>query len=417
MFVFSRLEIKVARHYLFSHRRDSFISVAVFVSFIGVMIGVMALIVVMSVMNGFRADIIKRVLGVNGHIIVYPNYSQFKDYKSIENRLSSISDVKKVLPFVNGQAFISNMGLGGSGVSVRGIEETDFTNITGSFVDFYGNKSDIFMNGRGIVIGENLAKNLDVIVGDKVKLISPNGDVTPLGTYIRSKTYTVSAIFKTTISDYDSGMIYMSLKEAKFYFNLKNDISGIEIFAENPDKITTINKSIQEILGYDVSVIDWRQRYKSLFSAMEIENNAMFVILTLIVFVASLNIVSSLIMLVKEKSRDIAVLRTMGASISSIMRIFFMIGAFVGISGTFVGVISGILISLNIDLIRKFILNTFGIVIFDINAYALTELPVQISWHEVLWVIIMAVLLSFFATIFPSWRASRVDPVKTLRYE
>ncbi|RPD36927.1 lipoprotein-releasing ABC transporter permease subunit [Candidatus Liberibacter solanacearum] len=416
MSFFTRFEVAIAWRYLFSRRKESFISIASSVSFIGVMIGVMALIVVMSVMNGFRADMIKRILGINGHIIIQQKYYPLVDYQSLSKKLSSIPDVTQVSPFVTGQAFISSINSRGSGVSVRGISSKDFSHIKKSFSRFYGGLSD-FDQGKGIVIGEDLARALGVSIGDKIKILSPYGDITPLGIGNRSKSYTVSAIFQIRIPDYDSGMIYMPLEEAQLYFNIENAVSGIEIFVKDPDMIQKSRQNIIDIFGNDVSIIDWQQRYQMFFYAMQVESNAMFVILALIVLVASLNIISGLVMLVKEKRRDIAILRTMGARISSIMAIFFMIGAFIGISGTCVGVIIGILISVNVEVIRQFFLNAFGVVIFDTEAYLLTELPSKISWIEVSWIVAMTVFLSLLATIFPSWKASRIDPVKSLRYE
>ncbi|ADR52709.1 lipoprotein releasing system, transmembrane protein, LolC/E family [Candidatus Liberibacter solanacearum CLso-ZC1] len=416
MIFFSRFEVAIAWRYLFSRRKESFISIASSVSFIGVMIGVMALIVVMSVMNGFRADMIKRILGINGHIIIQQKYYPLVDYQSLSKKLSSIPDVTQVSPFVTGQAFISSMNSRGSGVSVRGISSKDFSHIKKSFSRFYGGLND-FDQGKGIVIGEDLARVLGISIGDKIKILSPYGDITPLGIGTRSKSYTVSAIFQIRIPDYDSGMIYMPLEEAQLYFNIENAVSGIEIFVKDPDMIEKSRKNIIDIFGNDVSIVDWQQRYQMFFYAMQVESNAMFVILALIVLVASLNIISGLVMLVKEKRRDIAILRTMGARISSIMAIFFMIGAFIGISGTCAGVIIGILISVNVEVIRQFFLNAFGVVIFDTEAYLLTELPSKISWIEVSWIVAMTVFLSLLATIFPSWKASRIDPVKALRYE
>ncbi|MBL0849051.1 MAG: lipoprotein-releasing ABC transporter permease subunit [Candidatus Liberibacter ctenarytainae] len=407
----------VAWRYLFLSHKKAFVSVSAMISFIGVMIGVMALIVVMSVMNGFRADIISRILGINGHIIVQPIYSPLTNYHSLLNQIGSIQDVTKLFPYLNGQAFISGLNVGGSGVSVRGISQKDFLNIGDSFSQFEGAQSDDFDQGKGIFIGESLAKSLGVFIGDRIKLFSPDGDITPLGKGIRSKSYTVAAIFQTRISEYDGGIIYMSLKEAQLYYNMEGAVSGIEIFVKDPDMVKNVRVQIEQKLGRDMSIEDWQTRYQVFFSAMEVERNAMFVILALIVLVASLNIVSSLVMLVKERRKDIAILRTMGASTSSIMRIFFMVGAFIGLSGTCFGVIGGILISLNVEAIRKFFLRFFGVVIFDTKAYLLSELPSKISWTEILWIIIIAVLLSLLATIFPSRKASQIDPVKALRYE
>ncbi|XCD38402.1 lipoprotein-releasing ABC transporter permease subunit [Candidatus Liberibacter asiaticus] len=417
MSIFSRFEVIVAWRYLFSNRKNAFISIASFISFIGVMIGVMALIVVMSVMNGFREDMIKRVLGINGHVVIQQKYYPLVDYQFIANRLDFIPDVIKVLPFVSGQAFVSGLSSGGSGVLVRGISNSDFSYLQNSFSRFYGNVSNDFDRGKGVIIGKDLARNLGISIGDKINILSPYGDVTPMGMGIRSKSYTVLGMFRMRFPDYDNGMVYMSLQEAQLYFNLENAVSGIEVFVKDPDAIEKTHENIVRILGNGVVVIDWQQSYQIFFSAMKVESNAMFVILALIVLVAALNIISSLVMLVQERRRDIAILRTMGARISSIMSIFFMIGAFIGIAGTGMGMIVGILISCNVEAIRKFFLHTLGVVIFDTEAYLLTELPSKISWVEVSWIISMALALSLLATIFPSWKASRIDPVKVLRGE
>ncbi|MBA5724325.1 lipoprotein-releasing ABC transporter permease subunit [Liberibacter sp. Z1] len=417
MSFFPKFERMIAWRYLFSRRNEAFISVSAILSFVGVMLGVMALIVVMSVMNGFRSTIITRILGISGHITVQPRYFPFKNYNSLVDQLSSIPDVTKVLPFISGQAFISGHNPGGSGVSVRGLTRNDFLKLFDSTSDISYDKEDKFDEGKGIYIGESLADSLGISLGDTIKILSPDGDITPLGIGARSKSYTVSAIFQTRVHDHDSGIIYMPLKEAQLYFNIENAISGIDIFIKDPDLVARTCDKIQGIFGGEVSVVDWRQRYHTFFSAMEVEHNVMFIILTLIVLVASLNIISGLVMLVKEKGRDIAILRTIGASSDSIMRIFFMIGAFIGFSGTCAGVLSGVAISLNIEAIRQFLLRYFGVVIFNTDVYFFSELPAKISWLEVSLVVIMAICLSFIATIFPSRRASRIDPVKALRYE
>ncbi|AKK19772.1 lipoprotein-releasing ABC transporter permease subunit [Candidatus Liberibacter africanus] len=412
MRIFSKFEVIVAWRYLFSSHKDAFISIASFISFFGIMIGVMVLIVVMSVMNGLRADMIKRVLGINGHIIIQQRHYPLVHYKAISNKLISISDVTRVAPFVSGQAFVSSLSSVGSGVMVRGISKNDFSQLKKSFKGFHGNISNGFDQGE-IVIGQDLARNLGVAIGDKVQLLVP----TMPGMAIRSKFYTIAAIFNMRFPEYDNGVIYMSLRESQLYFNFENAVSGIEVFVKDPDSIEKTHKNIFDILGNSVSIVDWRQRYQMFFSAMEVESNVMFVILALIVLVASLNIISSLIMLVQERRRDIAILRTMGAQNFSIMSIFLMIGSFIGVSGTGAGMIFGVLISRNVEAVRHFFLHTFGIVVFDIDAYLLTELPSKISWIEVSWIMIMSLSLSLFATIIPSWKASRIDPIKVLRYE
>ncbi|WP_244392107.1 ABC transporter permease [Candidatus Liberibacter asiaticus] len=269
MSIFSRFEVIVAWRYLFSNRKNAFISIASFISFIGVMIGVMALIVVMSVMNGFREDMIKRVLGINGHVVIQQKYYPLVDYQFIANRLDFIPDVIKVLPFVSGQAFVSGLSSGGSGVLVRGISNSDFSYLQNSFSRFYGNVSNDFDRGKGVIIGKDLARNLGISIGDKINILSPYGDVTPMGMGIRSKSYTVLGMFRMRFPDYDNGMVYMSLQEAQLYFNLENAVSGIEVFVKDPDAIEKTHENIVRILGNGVVVIDWQQRYQIFFSCYE----------------------------------------------------------------------------------------------------------------------------------------------------
>ncbi|AMC13314.1 multidrug ABC transporter substrate-binding protein [Liberibacter crescens] len=414
---FSKFEWMIAWRYLRSNRNTKFISVIAGFSFLGVMLGVATLIIVMSVMNGFRSDIISRILGINGHIIVQPIDTAFKDYDSFSKKLSSIQGIKLAIPLVEGQVFASGKSIGGSGALVRGIRKDDLLKLNIVSSNIVSGKLTDFYSGEQVVIGSRLAEILGVSVGDKIKLLSPEGDITPFGVNARIKSYYVSAIFQTRITEYDNGMIYMPLRDAQMYFNFGEEVPLIELFLDNPEYVQEIRMEIEKTVKRQLIITDWRQRNQVFFSAMETERNVMFIILTLIVFVASLNIISGLTMIVTDKGKDIAILRTMGATAASIMRIFFITGATIGVIGTCVGVLMGILISYNIEKIRQFLSWLFGTVMFDPEVYFLSALPVKISWIETLLVIVMTLVLSFLASIFPAWKASHLDPVQALRYE
>jgi lipoprotein-releasing system permease protein len=262
-----------------------------------------------------------------------------------------------------------------------------------------------------------MAEQLGITAGGTITLVAPEGDVTPMGVNPRVKSYTVSAIFEIGMSEYDASIIFMPLEEAQLYFNAEGIAQSIELFVTNPDLVDDLRQPIEDAAGRQVLISDWRDRNKTFFSALQVERNVMFMILTLIVLVAALNIVSGLIMLVKDKGSDIAILRTMGASSGSIMRIFFMTGAAIGIVGTFAGVLLGVIVCLNVESIRQFFSWISGTTLFNPELYFLSQLPADMNPGETISVVVMAISLSFLATIFPAWRASRLDPVQALRYE
>ena len=274
-----------------------------------------------------------------------------------------------------------------------------------------------FAAGQGVLVGSRLAAQLGLSAGDRITLISPEGDVTPMGVNPRVKSYTVSGIFEIGMSEYDATIIYMPLEESQAYFNADGLVQSIELFIDNPDNVDTVRPLVEAAAGRQIFITDWRQRNQTFFSALQVERNVMFMILTLIVLVAALNIISGLIMLVKDKGSDIAILRTMGAGAGAIMRIFFMTGAAIGIVGTLAGVALGVLVCLNIESIRQFFSWVSGTILFDPQLYFLSQLPAEMSVSETVSVVVMALTLSFIATIFPAWRASRLDPVQALRYE
>ncbi len=414
---FSGFERMVAWRYLRARRKEAFISVIAGFSFIGIMLGVATLIIVMAVMNGFRTELVSRILGINGHMIVQAVDQPLSDYAGLAERFAAVSGVTMALPLVEGQTLASGREGAGTGALVRGIRPDDLTKLTVVSSNIRSGDMVGFATGQGVLIGSRMGAQLGLAAGDTITLVSPEGDVTPLGVNPRVKSYPVSGIFEIGMSEYDASIIYMPLEEAQLYFNVEGIVQSIELFIADPDAVDELRPQIEEAAGRQIFLTDWRQRNQTFFSALQVERNVMFMILTLIVLVAALNIISGLIMLVKDKASDIAILRTMGATSGAIMRIFFMTGAAIGTVGTIAGVFLGVIVCLNIESIRQFFSWVSGTVLFDPELYFLSQLPADMNMSETLSVVIMALSLSFMATIFPAWRASRLDPVQALRYE
>jgi lipoprotein-releasing system permease protein len=413
---FAPFEWLVASRYLRARRKEGFISVTAAVSFLGIMLGVATLIIVMSVMNGFRKDLFAKILGLNGHIVVYRVGEPFTDYMAMAEKVRTARGVTHAMPLIEGQVMVSSsvVALGGA---VRGIREEDIKSLPLVAKNVRYGTLDGFDQQTGIAVGMRLANALRVNVGDTITLVSPRGAATPFGTAPRSKPYVVSAIFELGMSEYDKTMIFMPLAEAQRYFSKNEEVDVLEVVVDDPERVGEYAHGLREAAGPSINVTDWRQRNETFFTVLEVERNVMFIILSLIVLVAALNIISGLMMLVKDKGRDIAILRTMGATKGAVMRVFLITGASIGVVGTIAGLVLGVTFCWHIEEIRQFVSWLVGTRLFDPNVYYLTKLPAEINPVETGFIVMMSLVLSVMATLYPSWRASRLDPVEALRYE
>jgi lipoprotein-releasing system permease protein len=413
---FSPFEWMLAGRYLRARRKEGFISVIAGFSFLGIMLGVATLIIVMAVMNGFRKDLFSKIMGLNGHVIVTRVDRPFDDYADIAAKIATVPGVKSALPLIEGQVMVSSavQALGGL---VRGISEDSLKHLTLVSENVKLGTIEGFDKQTGIAMGSRLANQLRVSIGDTVTLVSPRGAATPFGTAPRSKPYLITAIFELGMSEYDRMMIFMPLAEAQKYFSKGSEVDVLEVVVDDPEKVHLFSADIRAAAGQDLAITDWRSRNETFFTVLEVERNVMFIILSLIVLVAALNIISGLMMLVKDKGRDIAILRTMGASKGSIMRVFLITGASIGIVGTIAGLILGVVFCWNIDTIKNAVTWITGTTVFDPSVYYLTRLPADIDVRETAGIVLMAFALSIVATIYPSWKASKLDPVEALRYE
>lgn len=412
---FSGFEWLLAGRYLRTRRREGFVSVIAGFSFLGIMLGVATLIIVMSVMNGFRKELLEKIIGVNGHIFATPIDRPLDDYDAVASRLLKIPGVKLAIPLVEGQALASSSSGGNGGVLVRGVREADIKGIPFIGGNVRRGTLDGFDKSGGIAIGMRLANNLGVQVGDTVTIVSPRGASTPFGTAPRIKAYPVQAIFEIGMTEFDATFVYMPLGEAQAYFNRDGDVNVIEIFVDNPDNTQVVRDAIEADAPRPLVLSDWRQRNRTFFNALEVERNVMFIILTLIVLVAALNIVSGLIMLVKDKTADIAIMRTMGASRGTVLRVFLITGAAIGVIGTLAGLGLGIVFATNIKSIMAGLNLITGANLWDPTVRFLSDIPSVVDWREVASVVGMALGLSLLATLYPAWKAARLDPVQALR--
>ena len=415
---FAPFEWLLALRYLRARRKEGFISVIAGFSFIGIVLGVATLIIVMAVMNGFRNQLFEKILGLNGHVVVYKlaGAGPFDDYEMVARKIATVPGVRHAVPLIEGQVMVSSpiQAVGGL---VRGVTEEGLRSLPLVSNNVVMGSIAAFDEGDGIAIGSRLAGALGVRLGDAVTLISPRGSSTPFGTAPRSKPYRIAAIFEMGMSEYDRTMLFMPLAEAKKYFSRGAQVDVLEVMVEEPQKVDSYLEALKTAAGEDLGFTSWRQRNQTFFTVLEVERTVMFIILSLIVLVAALNIISGLMMLVKDKGRDIAILRTMGATKSAVMRVFLITGASIGVVGTIAGFIIGVVFCWNIEAIRQFVQWLTGTTLMDPTVYYLTRLPADIDPRETVFIVMMALVLSVLATLYPSWRASRLDPVEALRYE
>jgi lipoprotein-releasing system permease protein len=413
---FSAYEWLLASRYLRARRAEGFISVIAGFSFTGIMLGVATLIIVMAVMNGFRNELFSKILGLNGHIIINKIGGPFEDYDAVAKRIAAMPGVKAAMPLIEGQVMVSS-AVQATGALVRGMTEEGMRSLPLVSDNIRFGSLNGFGQGTGIAIGTRLANMLRVNVGDTITLVSPRGASTPFGTAPRTKPYVIAALFEMGMAEYDRTMLFMPLLEAQRYFARGEEVDAIEIVVNHPENIDAYVRDAKRAVGPTNHVSDWRARNETFFTVLEVERNVMFIILSLIVLVAALNIISGLMMLVKDKGRDVAILRTMGATRGAMMRVFLITGASIGVVGTLAGLILGIVFCLNIERIRELVSWMTSTTLFDPNVYYLTRLPAHMEPRETATIVIMALAVSVLATLYPSWRASTLDPVEALRYE
>jgi lipoprotein-releasing system permease protein len=413
---FSPFEWLVAFRYLRARNAQKSISVIAGFSFLGIVLGVAALIVVMSVMNGFRHDLMEKIIGLNGHMFLQGVETPLTDYEAVTDRVSKVPGVTLALPLVEGQAFATSP-YSSSGALVRGVRQQDLERLPGVAGHVLQGSLENFDAGQGVAVGAKLAEHLSLRVGDKVTIMAPHGAETPFGVTPRMKAYDVAAIFQIGMASFDNTFIFMPLGEAQTFFNQEGQANVIEVYVADPDNMDAMRRAIEPAQQRPMIDSDWRQLNRSFFDVLAVESNVMFAILALIMLVAALNIVSGLIMLVQDKARAIAVLRTMGATRGAVMRIFLITGATIGVLGTFVGLVLGLTVAYNVEPIRRFLSWLTGANLFPSEFYFLSQLPSRVETTDVLAVVGLALFLSIAATIYPSWRAAKLDPVEALRYE
>mgnify|MGYP000014573875 CR=1 FL=1 len=405
-------ELFLAYRYLKSKKRHSFISFITIISILGVTVGVMALIVVLSVMNGFRADLMKKILGVNSHILVMSYSGNISKYQDIIKSIRSVEGVMSATPFIYTQVMIRS-GSSVSGAVLRGIDVDSVTKVV-EIRDMIkgGNLEDLKKGSEKappIIVGKELCKIIGVSMGSMVNVISPYGRITPVGRVPLSKNFRICGYLDSGLYDFDTSMLFVDLGVAQELVGIGNRVSGIEVRVKDPDKSDIIGKEIIKKLGYPFWFKDWKQMNRSLMGALKLEKLTMFVILTMIILVGALNIISALIMVVMEKTKDIAILRSMGARTKSIMKIFIYQGLIIGTCGTIMGISLGLLLCA--------ILDRYPFIKLPSDIYYISTLPVKVQGWDIVLIAICAILISLLATIYPSLYASRLDPVEAIRYE
>ncbi|MEX2200293.1 MAG: lipoprotein-releasing ABC transporter permease subunit [Dongiaceae bacterium] len=414
--MFSAFERIVAMRYLRPRRKEGFVSVIAGFSFLGIALGVATLIIVMSVMNGFREELMSRILGLNGHLTVSSTTGAIPDYDAVTAKVIQIPLVERVTPYIEAQV-MATRGDAALGAVVRGMRAEDLAAHPVLAESITPGALERFHGIDAAIIGTRMAERMGVFVGDGITLVSPQGTATVMGNIPRMKTFEVVGVFEIGMYEYDSSFVYVPLEAAQLYFRLPDAVNSIEVMVEDAEQANLVGAQLFGSLDPNFRVLDWQRTNSSFFNAIQVERNVMFLILTLIIVVAAFNIISGQIMLVKNKGRDIAILRTMGASRGAILRIFFMSGASIGLVGTGLGFALGLAFARNIDTIKGWLESLSGAELFSAEIYFLSKLPAIVDPMEVFWVCSMSLGLSFLATIYPAWRAARLDPVEALRYE
>ncbi len=417
-------ELFIGLRYLKAKRKSTFISIISVISTAGVALGVMALIVVMAVMTGFEGQITEKILGTNAHVVVIRNGIPMDDYHQVMQKLKSMPGVVAATPFIYNQVMLSS-GKNVSGVVLRGIDvpsDRQVTRLSRTIIEGSMDTLDPKLTDGtdalpGLLIGKELAKHLNLLVGDKVNVVSPMGNITPLGMLPKMKTFRVSGIFNTGMFEYDSTLAYASLTQSQLFFDLGDTVTGIQLKVSDIYHTGELVSSINQTLGSAYFARDWMQMNRNILFALKTEKVVMFIILTLIVLVAAFGIASTLFMVVMEKTRDIAILKSMGATGNSIMKIFVMEGLIIGVTGTLLGVVSGLLIAHNLEPIINVIQSITGQNFFNKEIYYMDHFPSQVVPSDVALISVTAVLVSFVATLYPAWQASRMLPAEALRYE
>jgi len=417
---FSRWERSIAIRYLMAKRSQGGVALISIISFIAIVLAVAALVITMSIMNGFRTELTSKILGFNGHAYVVGGAVGPGAIDAMVRRVRAVPGVIQAEPIVESQALVQGPQ-GASGAVVRGVRPRDLRatriitrNIKAGGLSGFGVGED---GGEEVLVGQKLAENLGLGAGDPISIISPSADATVLGETPVEKAYRVAGLFQVGMSEYDQAFIYMPLTQAQLLFGRGEAVDFIEVKLADPDKAPALKAALAAAAGPGATVTDWTQKNQAYFGALQVERNVMRMILMILVAIAAMNIISGLIMLVKNKGRDIAILRTMGAGQGAILRIFFMAGAVIGVLGTACGVLAGVLFCLNIEAIQAFVEWLTGAQVFSPDVYFLAHVPARIDWAEVALVSVWTLAASFLATLPPAWGASRLDPVEALRYE